>query len=186
MDLKSRSWLWIWIVDLIIIGNEAKEERELCRWCRLGMQWHPTIWAQTYFDQPSGSTFSLVFFLYLFAFSLNPWGRQQTIFQPEHSPHFWEFCDIGRSGLGNSWSGRVAFLDDILICFLQPILISLSSSSSPISLPKVLKISFPFYNSLYQDCRISWSSPNHSLSASPQSVPLALSYSFPDPPLPLL
>ena len=66
------------------------------------------------------------------------------LLQPEHFPHFLECCDIGRSGLGHSWSGQATFLNDILICFLPSILISLSISSSPISLPKVVKLSNVF------------------------------------------
>ena len=50
----------------------------------------------------------------------------------EHFFHFRECCDIGRSGLRDSWAAwRVAFLDDILICFLPSVLINLSISSSP-------------------------------------------------------
>ena len=94
--------------------------------------------------------------------------------QPKHFPHFLECCDIGRSGLRHSWSGQATFLNGILICFLPSILISLSFSSSPISLLKVFNMlnrisiftvsfSSPFYNTLRQDCRISWSTPYHSL-----------------------
>ena len=70
----------------------------------------------------------------------------------------------------------------------------LSISSSTMSLLKVFKLSnvfsmsivsfyFPFNITLCQDCRISWSSLPPPFSN--VSVPSTLSYSFPDPPLPL-
>ena len=149
--------------------------------------------------QPAFLLNIIICFLSSFVFLLKSMRYTANyLLQPEHFPHFLECCDIGRSGLGHSWSGQATFLDDILICFLPSILISLSISSSPISLQKVFKLlnrfsifivsfSFPFYNTLCQDCRISWSSPYHSLMSqcAPQSVPSTLSYSFPDPPLPL-